>query len=327
MTGHAESAPDTEGLADLASFLGDKSQDTADEDDQDIESDESNEEQKLDDTDEDEDDQSDESKDDESEEEDPKAAPASDRKIAVTVKGDDGEESTIEVGEQELVKGYQRQADYTRKTQELASRENEAVQFLRGKHHEVVNHYVERAEATRMAIVQMAGIRSEAEMAQLAQSDPQAWVAESQRQQSIGSYLSQLDQQIAGEKQRVAQEREQSMAQAKSQMFQRTWQELSKAKIGKPELSKIYGETSKSYGFTPKELGDVYDHRIVLMMRDATAYRTLQAQKAEVTRKVAAAPKLPSKQASSVTERKSVELNARFKGGRAKLNDLAAFLR
>ena len=327
MDGQALAAPGTEGLAGLADFLTDTDeQSTGDED---LRADESNEgdlDNGEDADDQSGDDEGDEAQADDADEGEEDPNPATDRKFKVTVKGDDGEDSTLEVGEKELIAGYQRQADYTRKTQELAHRETEAVEFLKGKHQEVVSHYLGQSEYLRAAVMQMAGIRSEQEMAELAHSDPQAWVAEQQRVQSVRSFLSQLDQQIEGEKQRLSQEGEASRRQKAQQMFQRTWQELGKAKIDKPALSKIYGSVSKDYGFTPAELGNVYDHRIVLMMRDAAAYKALQSQKQSVQKKVDLAPRLPSKNAAVMQSRPQRERDSRFKSGSAKLSDLASYL-
>lgn len=325
MDGQA-AAPAPDGLGDLASFLADTADEATDEEEGDATEStaEGDNEEEASDQSDDAEDQDDESEDD-GEEKDPD--PATGRKFKVTVKGDDGEDSTVEVEEKELIAGYQRQADYTRKTQELAARENEAVEFLKGKHQEVVSHYLGQAEFVRAAIVNMAGIKSESEMAQLAQTDPGAWAAERQRVDSIRSFLSQLDDQIQGERKQLAEQQEQMrMAKAK-EMFQRTWQELNKAKIDKPALGKIYGSVAKNYGFSPQELGNVYDHRIVLMMRDAAAYRDLQAKKPEVTRKVEAAKVLPATKSAAVAQsQRSREREQRFKAGRAKLADLAAVL-
>lgn len=62
-------------------------------------------------------------------------------------------------------------------------------------------------------------------------------------------------------------------------------------------------------------------------MRDAAAFRELQAQKPAVKQRVDAAPKLPNRKTPTAQDRKSQQLESRFKGGKAKLNDLAAFLR
>ena len=324
MDGHAENAP--ESLSDLASFLSD----TPDEEsgDEELSQDESDESTAEGDTDGEESDGQEESDDEESsEDEDAEDTPAPERTLKVTVKGDDGTEQELEVEESELVKGYQRQADYTRKTQELAQREHQAVEQLKSKYDEFANQYVQRAEASRAAIVQLAGLRSEAEMAQLAQSDPAAWVAENQRQQSIYSVLNQLDQQITAERQAIEQRQAQAQAQWKAQAFQQAWSELSKEGIDREKLAKVYGDVSKQYGFTPQELGNVMDHRLVKMMRDAAAYQELKSQKPVVQKKVSEAPKLPSKANPTPQSRKNAQLEKRFQGGRAKLNDLASYLR
>lgn len=323
MDGHAQ-APDS--LSDLASFLAD----TPDEEsaDEELSLDESDESTAEGDTDDEESDGQEESDDEESsEDEDAEETPAPERKLKVTVKGDDGTEQELEVDESELVKGYQRQADYTRKTQELAQREHQAVEQLKSKYDEFANTYVQKAEASRAAIVQLAGLRSEAEMAQLAQSDPAAWVAENQRQQSIYAVLSQMDQQIAAERQAIEQRQQQQIQQQRAEMFQRSWAELQKDGVDREKLSKAYQDVSKVYGFTSDELANVLDHRQVRVMLDALAYRQLKEQKPAVQKKVSDAPKLPSKANPTPQQRKNVQLEKRFQGGRAKLNDLAAYLR
>lgn len=323
MSGHADTAPDS--LSDLASFLGDTPD--AESPDEDMEHDESDDSTAEGDTEAEESDGQEESDDDESDDEEAEDTPAPERKLKVTVKGDDGTDQEIEVDEAEVVKGYQRQADYTRKTQELAQREHQAVEILKAKHDEFAQDYLSKAEASRAAIVQLAGLKGEDEMAQLAQSDPAAWVAENQRRQSIVAVLGQLDQQISAERQEIERRQAEAMQQARSEMFQRTWAELQKDGIDREKLGKAYSDVTKAYGFSSDELAQVLDHRQVRVMLDALAYRQLKEQKAVVQKKVDAAPKLPQKATPTVKDRKSQQLEGRFKGGRAKLGDLASYLR
>lgn len=323
MSGHADTAPDS--LSDLASFLGDTPD--AESPDEDMEHDESDDSTAEGDTEDEESDGQEESDDDESDDEEAEDTPAPERKLKVTVKGDDGTDQEIEVDEAEVVKGYQRQADYTRKTQELAQREHQAVEILKAKHDEFAQDYLSKAEASRAAIVQLAGLRGEDEMAQLAQSDPAAWVAENQRRQSIVTVLGQLDQQISAERQEIERRQAEAMHQARSEMFQRSWAELQKDGIDREKLAKAYSDVSKAYGFAGDELAQVLDHRQVRVMLDALAYRQLKEQKAVVQKKVDAAPKLPQKATPTVKDRKTQQLEGRFKGGRAKLGDLASYLR
>jgi hypothetical protein len=319
MTEQAQ-ALESGGLDDLASFLDQPEEESNEE----IEAENVDESASEETTDEDTNDDSDEPEesDDESEDE-----PAPVEKITFKVKGEDGVEETVEATHEEIAASYMRQKDYTKKTQALATRENEAVQFLTQKHEEIRQDYLSQAELTRTAIVNMAGLRSEQEMAQLANTDPAAWVAENQRQRQIASYLNQLDESIQGEKQQAAYQAAQAEQARKANLFTNAWANLQKEGIDKPKLESIYGDVTKNYGFSQEELATVLDHRMVQVMRDAVAYRALKAQKADVTKKVQSAPRLPTRQAQPANERRDRELDAKFKSGKAKLNDLAAFLR
>lgn len=323
MDGQA-TAPESGGLADLASFLSESPEtDSIDEENEAETVDEStgeadteeftNDEQDIDPDAPDEGEDADE--------------PAPVEKITFKVKGEDGKEETIEASTEDLAKSYMRQQDYTKKTQALAERESEAVKFLTQKHEEIRSQYLSQAELSRAAIVQMAGIKTEDEMAQLANSDPAAWVAESSRQRQINSYLNGLNQQIEGEKQQAKAQADQRARQQIKQQFDTAWQELSKDGIDKPKLQKIYSDVSSKYGFSNEELANVYDHRLVRALRDAAAYQALKAQKPAVMQKAQNAPRMPSKQAAPAQVRRDQAIEQKFKSGRAKLNDLAAFLR
>ncbi len=319
MDGQAVSAPESGGLSDLVSFLSDTPEEESNDE---IEAETVDESASDETTEEPTNDDSDEPADDEADDE-----PAPVEKITFKVKGEDGVEETVEATTEELASSYMRQKDYTRKTTALAARENEAVQFLTSKHEEIRQNYLSQAELTRSAIVNMAGLKSESEMAQLANSDPAAWVAENQRQRQIGNYLNQLDQSIQGEKQQATQQAEQAEQNRKAKLFSQTWAALQQEGIDKPKLENIYGGVIKNYGFSQEELSTVLDHRMVQVMRDAVAYRALKAQKADVTKKVQAAPRMPTRQAQPANERRDRDMDAKFKSGRAKLNDLAEFLR
>lgn len=324
MSGQADTAPESGGLADLASFLADTPETESNEQDEkqttadETTSDEADPVEVA--TDEQEPADDEPQGDDEEE-------PAPIEKITVKVKGENGEDETLELTPDDIAASYLRQRDYTRKTQELAKRENEAVEFLTKKHEEIRSQYLSQAELTRAAIVQMAGIKSEDEMAALATTDPSAWVAESQRQRQIGNYLNQLSQQIDGEKQQAKAQEEQRTQQQRQKQFSEAWDVLSKDGIDKPKLAKIYGGATEKYGFSSEELATVYDHRMVRVLKDAVAYQALKAQKPAVMQKAQNAPRMPSRQAAPAQERIDKALDDKFKSGRAKLNDLAAYLR
>lgn len=320
MDGQAQ-APDTS-LESLADFLGD----TPEEESQEGESatseestdtgDDSTEEPQTDEVDE-----TEEEAEAETEEPEAKAKP---EEIEVTIKGDDGSDTKLKVTKDELIKGYQRQADYTRKTQGLVERESQAVQVFQQKHSELRDNYLQRAEFATQAIAQLAGFRSDAEMAQLAAQDPATWVQENQRQNQIRQILGTLEQQTQAERQQAAQQAAQYQESQLRIVKERSWAELQKDGMDKPKLQKTYESVMKNYGYEPKDFATVTDYRLVRMMADAVAYRELKSKAPAVTQQAKAAPKVISK--TQTSERLRPEQERKFATGRAKLSDLAAYL-
>lgn len=241
----------------------------------------------------------------------------------VTIKGENGEDQTVEVDQKELVNGYQRHADYTRKTQELATREREVTQVVAQRLQEGQSYYMQQAQLAQQAIIRLAGLRSPEDMAALAQSDPAQWVTEQQRERQISGVLSQLQEGIQQEQAR-AQEVEQHN---KAQAFQQAWTVLQSQGVDKPALEKIYAKAINTLGVSQQELANLFDPKYVLIMRDAIAYRELQANKQTVTKKAEQAPRLPvTRQTTPKQVQQSKVLNQKFASGKAKLTDLAAYL-
>lgn len=314
MDGQAESAPGS--LDDLASFLEDKPLEAPDEQEDDAQPQTDSQE------DPDEDASAVDESDAEASEEDAEDQPSAIFKV--TVKGEDGADQTIKVDQKELIAGYQRQRDYTVKTQALAERERQAFEVVTSEIEKSRNHYMQQAALAHAAVKELAGFRSAEEMAVLAQTDPSLWVQEQQRTALVQSRLQQLQQGMQAEQMQS----QQMHAHQRQQLFQRAWGVLQEKGIDKPKLAGIYQEASKRYGFGEQEFANVYDPRLVLALRDAVAYRALHDKKPAVQQKAQAAPKLPAtKQPVARSETKIKQLETRFarKGG-AKLDDLAAYL-
>jgi hypothetical protein len=244
-------------------------------------------------------------------------------KFKVPVKGEDGSSTEIEVDEKELIAGYQRHADYTRKTQALADQEREITQKVAAKLEEGQGFYLQQAQLARAAVLQLAGLKSPQEMAQLAHADPAAWVAESQRAQAVQSVLSQLEQGMTHEQAK----RQQEMEKAMQQEVSRAWGVLGQQGIDKPKLSSMYEQASKKYGIPREMLDSLVNPQAVFIIRDALAYQGLKDKKAEVTAKAKEAPKMPSsRQSVPANEQRTQQINRKFASGKAKLSDLAAFI-
>lgn len=310
LNGQGDNAP--ESMDDLAEFLVDNPE--ADES-------EEVEEAATDAPDEDADDSPAEDADDASEDD---AEQPSGRKFKVTVKGEDGADQTLEVDDKELVAGYQRHADYTRKTQELGNKEREITQVLAQKHQEMQSYYLQQAQMARAAVQQLAGLKSPEEMARLAQEDPAVWVQEQQRERAVHGVFAQIDQGIQQEKAR----KEQLQQQNREAALKQAWTELEGEGVTVPVLQEMVNKASKYYG-APAELvsSRVESALEARVLRDAIAYRDLKAKKAEVTKQAAKAPPLPAqRQTVPKQEQRMKSINNRFASGKAKLTDLAAFL-
>ena len=316
MDGQAEMAPLS--ADDVAQFLIDNPEaDGADDQQEQVPTDEST---STEDTDAPETD--DDSPDDADDESDEQPDPTSGRKYKVTVKGEDGADLEQEVDEKELIAGYQRHADYSRKTAELARREEQAVEVVRAKVSEAQNHYVQQAQMAQALVARLAGLRSPEEMLELSRQDPAAYVAEQARQQQVHSMIAGLQNQWQQEQFRAQQDRQEALQQS----FARCWGVLGQKGIDKPKLQHIFDSYSKYYGISPERFATLHDPAVVLSMRDAVAYQELQKKKSEVTQKAAAAPRLPQKSPvprADTQDKKRVE---RLRSGRGSRDDLAAFI-
>lgn len=264
----------------------------------------------------------DDSPDDADDESDEQPDPTSGRKFKVTVKGEDGADLETEVDEKELIAGYQRHADYSRKTAELARREEQATEIVRAKVTEAQTHYVQQAQMAQALVARLAGLRSPEEMLELSRQDPAAYVAEQARQQQVHSMIAGLQTQWQQEQFRARQDQQASLQQS----FARCWGVLGQKGIDKPKLQHIFETVSKDYGISQDRFATLNDPAVVMVMKDAVAYRELQKKKSEVTQKAAAAPRLPQKSPvprADTQDKKRVE---RLRSGRGSRDDLAAFI-
>jgi hypothetical protein len=265
----------------------------------------------------------------EDEEEDDAEGDAKDRTsdgkklYSVTVKGENGEDEQRKMTLDDLKKGVMLQHDYSRKRAadeqqkgEFAQRGIAALEGQRQRH-------IQQLNTNLRALQQIAGIRNSEEMLQLSQSDPNLYAQEQARQQVIYNFFGQtqqlIDAEIAESKRQQASLYQQEMAHA--------WGVLGNQGIDKPKLRKMFDDAKANYGFADEQFENVTDPRLVLMMRDANAYRDLKAKTAKVTKQAKDAPPLPKqRQATPRNERLVKAVDGRFKGGKATMNDLAAYI-
>jgi len=183
----------------------------------------------------------------------------------------DGEE--VEVSLDELQKGYSRQSDYTRKTQQLAQQRKEAEALQQD--------YAQRVQQLNQFAQQ---IQQQPDIPEPAwTSDPQAW--ERLRHEDPVQFV--LEKDAARDRQLARQQRAQQMQylQSEQQQLQQqqfaqhldtqrqqlnelipAWADREVAKAEKQELRKW---ASDAYGLTEQDLSQAYDARLVKILYDA----------------------------------------------------------
>ncbi len=188
----------------------------------------------------------------------------------------DGKE--IEVTLDELQKGYSRTQDYTRKTQQVAEARKAAeaeLQAVRAEREQYAQLLGALSEQVKVAA------EPQIDWDRLYREDPIEYV----RQREVMRENKEKAAAIQAEQQRLAeiaqQEQMQRFQAVKAKEAQAlieaipSWKDPAKAKAEKAMLV----ELGQKMGFTPEELGNIYDHRVVLALRKAALYDQMQAKR------------------------------------------------
>lgn len=242
-------------------------------------------------------------------------------KHKVTIKGEDGAEETLEVTLPELKNGYLRHSDYTRKTQQLATEKTKAYEVVTKK----VSEAIEVAKRSHAAIVQLAGLKTPEEMAALAAQDRGAYVEEQARQSAVLAVL----QRIENEANQTHADAQEALKQQAIEARDAAWKVLDAEGVKKEHLVPLFKTIGKTYGVPDEKFRNITDPALVLIMRDAAAYRALQAKvKGQAKTKLQAAPPVPKpRQQAPRKDRVNKALDAKFTRGHAGINDLSAWVR
>ena len=197
----------------------------------------------------------------------------------------------LEVDLDELIKGYSRTSDYTKKTQTLAE-QRKAVEAERSKIEEAAklrDTYSQRLQV----IEQMLAAQPEEDLTALKESDPVGYAIKVAEKMERDKQLSA----IRAERESVAAK---AQAEHRERLKSHLSQEAERLKAALPELAdEVKGEVmrkeikdfARSIGFTEQELAQVYDHRAVLALYKAMQYEKLMKGKPAAQKKVSEAPK------------------------------------
>lgn len=202
----------------------------------------------------------------------------------VVIETKDGERVSVA----ELIRGHLRESDYTRKTSQLAE-ERKSAEHLHQQASAVWTQKLQEAGALVQYLESQMQGPSQQELDRLLELDPAEYVRTADKQKRTREALDQAKAAL-----RQASERTQYESQQKQQAYRVEQQNLLKQKVEE------YRDTKKAIEFEQgmfKYLGDVgynaqeieqfskspFDHRDILVIRDAAKWRQFQAGKDKVT--------------------------------------------
>ena len=201
---------------------------------------------------------------------------------SVTVDGTD-----LSVNLEELIQGYQRNADYTRKTQELAQERNQSSEFVERSKKDVEAKLQKLDQLNNAAQAQLQQEYAEVDFEKLYDEDPVEAARLEHKMRKKHSQLAQVQQQT----QELQSQEFNKYLGEQQQLLSRKIPELLDDQKG-PRFKQQMRDYLGNIGFNDSEINSVYDHRYVMLVKDAMSYRNLQKAKPGIKKKVANAPKV-----------------------------------
>jgi|TARA_R110002012_G_scaffold110494_1_gene254946 hypothetical protein len=204
----------------------------------------------------------------------------------------DGEE--LEVGIDELKNGYQRQADYTRKSQALAEqrKETEAIQSERMQLEQERQMY---ANGLQMLQEQQSAKLKDfegVEWESLKAEDPYQYMIKKDEYRDAQERASNLiaEQQMVQQEQ--AQQAQQARAHFVQQEYSRLVESLPEWNDSKSTIKQDIQKYATSVGFRPEEINQLADHRSILVIKKAMEFDKLTTKVAPKKKAVKKVPKV-----------------------------------
>ena len=201
----------------------------------------------------------------------------------------DNEEMEVDVDE--LIKGYSRTSDYTKKTQALAE-QRKVIEAEKAKVQDAArlrDQYAQRLQVIEQMLTQS----PQENLAELKETDPIGYAVKMAEQVEREKQLAAVRQeraQLAQRQQYEQQERLKAHLSQEAERLQSAIPEMADEVKGEVVRKEIK-DFARSIGFSEQELSQVYDHRAVLTLYKAMQYDKLQKSKPATAKRVAEAPK------------------------------------
>jgi len=223
----------------------------------------------------------------------------------------DGEE--IEVSLDELKKGYSRQSDYTKKTQEIAEYRKQAEAMMQQAQQEVHQtqqfrqQYIDAASAVvQQQYGRLNDLVNNTDWERLKVEDREEYLTKKSEVADLQAEMQAEEQRLQGAYQQAQHEQQEVQARVAAEERQKLeriipeWRNSEFRQRAQKELAQF----ALSQGFTQQELNQLTDHRSLLVLMQAKAFQEMQqAEKSTKTKKT----KKSSKMVSSGTGTKKKE--------------------
>ncbi len=229
-----------------------------------------------------------------------------------TVKVDGSE---MEVTLDELLRGYQREADYTRKTSELSLEKSRHNDMMQQSQSEINQKLSKLTELTSAAQQELQTEYSNIDFEKLYEDDPVEAARLEHKMRKRAENLQRIQEETRNNQMNEFQKYLQE-EQAKVATLIPEFSDPAKASRIKSEMRTYLTKL----GYNEKEIASVYDSRQVMLIKDAMAYDKLKKSNVKVTKKVAKAPKVvkpgvPKTKAEQASKQRRDKLNHLKKTG------------
>lgn len=201
-----------------------------------------------------------------------------------TVKVDGSE---MEVTLDELLRGYQREADYTRKTSELSLEKSRHNDMMQQSQSEINQKLSKLTELTSAAQQELQTEYSNIDFEKLYEDDPVEAARLEHKMRKRAENLQKIQEETRNNQMNEFQKYIQE-EQAKVATLIPEFSDPAKASRMKSDMRTYLNKL----GYNEKEISSVYDSRQVMLIKDAMAYDKLKKSNVKVTKKVAKAPKV-----------------------------------
>jgi hypothetical protein len=208
----------------------------------------------------------------------------SSQEAAYTVKVDGSE---MEVTLDELLRGYQREADYTRKTSELSLEKSRYNDMMQQSQSEINQKLSKLTELTSAAQQELQTEYSNIDFEKLYEDDPVEASRLEHKMRKRAENLQRIQEETRNNQMNEFQKYIQE-EQAKVATLIPDFSDPAKASRMKSDMRNYLTKL----GYNDKEISSVYDSRQVVLIKDAMAYDKLKKSNVKVTKKVAKAPKV-----------------------------------